>query len=50
MIKFQLINVNSREILYTIDNQNKLRDLMEIRDRLNSECKIERYAIKMITV
>ena len=50
MIKFQLINVDTKEILYTINNQNELRNLIEIRNRLNNDCKAEKYIIKMITV
>lgn len=50
MIKFQLINTITREIVITIDDEKKLLQLIEIRDKLNKDCKVETYATKTIIV
>lgn len=48
MIKFQLINVITREIVMTIDDERKLLQLIETRDKLNKDCKVETYATKTV--
>lgn len=50
MIKYQLINTITREIIITIDDERKLLQLTRIRDKLNKDCKIQTYATKTIIV
>ena len=47
MIKFHLINVKTRETIYTIDNQKHILTLIEKRDTLNKIYGKDIYAIKM---
>lgn len=47
MIKFHLINVKTREILYTIEKEKDILSLIEKRDTLNKVHGKDTYAIKM---
>lgn len=47
MIKFHLINVKTREILYTIEKEKDILSLIEKRDILNKRYNTDAYCIKM---